>query len=206
MTTWDILISSIPHRHDQLCGLLKELDSQLPAPGVGVHLYRDNLEATYGEKAAALLASSAADYVSYIDDDDMPAPDYVARITAALAEGPDYVGYPVRWTIDGELQRPVEHSLRHGRWENLPDMLVRDISEKNPLRRELAWTGVWVGGYAAEQQWAAGVRASGLVKTEVWIDEPMYYYQYSTSDRFTMVRHPMLELPPLPSYPWLTVL
>lgn len=204
--TWDILISSIPHRHGQLCGLLKELDSQLPAPGVGARLYRDNLEASYGAKAAALLASSSADYVSYIDDDDLPAPDYVARIWEALQQGPDYVGYPVRWTIDGELQLPVEHSLRHGRWENRPDMLLRDISEKNPLRRELAQTGLWDGGYGAEQQWAAVVRATGLVKTEVWIDEPMYYYQYSSSDSFTKVRHPVQALPPLPVYPWLTVL
>jgi hypothetical protein len=204
--TFDILISSIPHRHESLCALLEALDAQLPSPGVGVRLYRDNLEATYGEKQAALLASSQADYVSYIDDDDLPAPDYVARICAALAEGPDYVGYPVRWTIDGEPQIRVEHSLRHRRWENAPGMLLRDISEKNPLRREYAHHGVWQGGYGAEQQWAAGVRSGGHVRTEVWIPEPMYYYQYSTTGNFGTVRHPMAELPDLPSYPWLTVL
>lgn len=206
MTTWDILISSIPHRHGQLCALLGELATQLPVPGVGVRLYRDNLEATYGAKQAALLASSQADYVSYVDDDDMVAPDYVKRILVALAEDPDYVGYPIRYTVDGQLQVPVEHSLRHGRWENTPDMLVRDISEKNPLRRHLAHLGIWEGGYAAEQQWAAGVRASGQVKTEVWIDEPMYHYQYITGSSFSAVRHPLPEMPPLPEYPWLAVL
>ena len=205
MTTWDILICHIPHRHDKLCALLKELGSQM-RPGVGVRVYRDNLVASYGEKCATLLASSSADYVSYIDDDDMVAPSYVDRVLAALAEGPDYVGYPVLWTIDAVPQLPVEHSLRHGRWENLPDMLVRDISEKNPLRRELAELGWWDGGYAAEQQWAYWVRSTGRVKTEVWIPEPMYYYQYDSTDSFTVKKVPLPVMHDLPEYPWLTVL
>jgi len=144
--------------------------------------------------------------VSYIDDDDMVAPDYIKRVLAAIEDGPDYVGYPVAWTTDGVPQLPVEHSLRHGRWENLPSMLVRDISEKNPLRRELAAMGVWEGGYGADYQWAAGVRATGLVRTEVWIDEPMYYYRYSSTSSFGAVRHPMAVMPVLPVYPWLVVL
>lgn len=42
--TWQILIPTIPHRHDKLAGLLETLDAQM-RPGVGVLAYRDNLEA-----------------------------------------------------------------------------------------------------------------------------------------------------------------
>lgn len=206
--TWDILITSIPHRHAKLCALLAELDCQLPVPGVGVRLYRDNLEHGYGNKTQDLINSSAASWVSCADDDDMVAPDFVARVMAALESDPDYVGFPVRWTRDGALQAPVEHSLRHGGWHDSADLLKRDIAQFNPIRRELALLGVWEGGYEAERRWGDAVRASGKVMTEVWIDEPVYYYQESPSDTFKTERQPWPaeQIPLLPSYPWLTAI
>ena len=83
--TWDILICSIPHRDPTMLELLAELDRQM-APGVGVIAFRDNLETPYGAKIAGMLAHSTADYVSCVDDDDMIAPDYITRITAALED------------------------------------------------------------------------------------------------------------------------
>ncbi len=208
MTTapsYDILVCSIPHRHASLCALLAELGTQMQ-PGAGVLIYRDNLEASYGAKCQALLDASAADYVSWFDDDDLPAPDFVSSVMKALAGRPDYVGFPVRWTLDGVPQIPVEHSLRHGGWHDTPDMLQRDIVQFNPVRREIALAGHWEGGYEAERRWADQVRASGLVKTEAWIEEPMYYYQDSRGDTFKTprVRMPEADIPELPSYPWLT--
>jgi hypothetical protein len=46
-----------------LDALLAELGRQL-LPGVGVRVFRDNLETVYGEKCQRLLDSSTADYVS----------------------------------------------------------------------------------------------------------------------------------------------
>jgi hypothetical protein len=211
---WDILVTSVPHRHEKLAGLLAELDRQLSelfGPGpvwpAGVLLYRDNLQASYGAKTGALIRASAAEYVSCIDDDDLPEPGYAAWIWAALASRPDYVGYPVRWTRDGQPQARVEHSLRHGEWVNGEDVICRDISEKNPIRRELALLGPWEGGYEAEKRWAGAVRASGQCLTEVWVPEPLYWYREDTADTFTTSREPWAgPLPELPSYPWLTLM
>lgn len=204
--TWDLLICAIPHRHDKLAALLAELGRQI-RPGVGVRVYRDNLETAYGGKCQALVDSSAADYVSFVDDDDLVAPDFVRRVTAALAERPDYVGFPVRWTLDGVQQMPVEHSLRHGGWTSQPGRLLRDIVHFNPIRRDLALLGRWEGGYAADGRWADQVRASGQVQTEAWIPEPMYYYRNSAGDTFQSAREPWRgEIPELPAYEWLTVL
>lgn len=207
--TWDILICSIPHRDATMCALLGELDCQM-RPGVGVIAYRDNLQVGYGSKCAALTRTSQADYVSFIDDDDMVAPDFIRRVLAALGEEPDYVGFPVRFTMNGALQMPVEHSLRHGCWKNGGDMLKRDIAQFNPIRRELAVMGNWEDGsergWGAEVRWADSVRATGLCKNEVWIPDPMYYYQWSPGDFFQTKREPLPLVPPLPEYPWLTVL
>lgn len=94
MITWDILVITIPHRHRQLCGLLASLGGQMQ-PGVAVCVYRDNLQAQIGAKRQRLLQAADAGYVSFIDDDDRVAPDFIPRVRGALEAGPDYVGFPV---------------------------------------------------------------------------------------------------------------
>lgn len=219
LPTWDICITTIPHRHEKLCELLASLDAQIEvAPpsyrmhGVGVLLYRDNLAVSYGAKTRALLEASTADYVSCVDDDDLLAPDAVTRITTALRSRPDYVGFAVRWTRDGVLQwQRIEHSLRYGDWGAGGELLYRDISEKNPVRREIALAGHWEGGDQAECRWAHSIRVTGLLAgaREEWLpDPPVYWYRESTADTFKSSREPLPAdaIPPLPAYPWLTVL
>lgn len=201
-STWDLMITSIPHRHEKLCLLLAELDRQA-RPDVGVILYRDDLEAEYGDKVQAMVDASSADYVSCVDDDDMVAPGYLGKVTAALAGGPDYVGFRVLWTRDGIAQRPVTHALRCGGWQDTPEQLYRDITQFNPVRRELARSGTWAGGYEAERRWADQVRESGLVTREAFIDEPLYWYQECSGDTFVTIRRPLGVMPPLPAYRWL---
>ena len=203
MSAWQILITSIPHRHAKLLRLLDALDRQLPRTGVGVLLYRDDLEVAYGDKTQALIDAATADYVCCIDDDDLVAPDYVERIATVLEELPQYVGFKVRWTRDGVQQRPVIHSLACGGWHDHSDRLDRDITQFNPIRRDLALLGRWEGGWEAERRWGNEVRATGCVKDEVFLDEELYYYQETPGDGFQVQRQPLGTMQPLPDYPWL---
>ena len=212
VTSYDILIPTIPHRHDQLCTLLAEIDRQWQ-PGLGVRILRDNLERpgifSYA-KWQDLLETSVADYVSWAGDDDMIAPGYVARVMAALEDGPDYVGFPVRFTLDGQPQQPVEHSLRHGCWDDWHGgIMVRDIVHTNPIRRELALLTSWgIDNPAEDLYWAARLRVTGRVKDEIWLNEPMYFYQASAASGFWAVRGPLPDslIRKLPVYPWLTTM
>ncbi|HUY45141.1 MAG TPA: hypothetical protein VMV92_05390 [Streptosporangiaceae bacterium] len=213
--TWDILLPTLPHRHDQMCALLAEINRQ-HEPGLGMILYRDNLQragnASYG-KWQDLQEMSRADYTSFIADDDWIAPDFVSRIMDALAQDPDYVGFAVKYTVDGNRAMPVEHSLRHRGWANSPELLTRDICHQNPIRRELALLATWrTGIHHADRQFAGDLRATGKVRTEVWIPDPVFWYQ-ETPDTWTR-RHvrgemwaplPQDEIKPVPEYPWLTV-
>lgn len=204
MTDWDILITSIPHRHRKLLALLEHLDAQLrDQEQVGAILYRDDLEVPYGDKTRALIEASAAGYVSSFDDDDSCSPDFIRSVTAALREKPDYVGFMVRWTQNGEPRIPVRHSLEAGGWHDTPWELQRDIAQFNPLRRTLAMPEAWHGGWEAERRWSDAVRASGLVVTEEFIGDEMYYYQNNTHDTFQTDRRPLGYMPVLPGYPWL---
>jgi glycosyltransferase involved in cell wall biosynthesis len=204
---WQVLIPTIPHRHELLCGLLGALDVQAAA-GFGVLACRDNLQSGIAAKRQALLAASGAEYVSFVDDDDEVMPGFVALIMAALCERPDYIGFPVLYEVSGRTEIRTEHSIRYDGWHAWPEMLVRDISHLNPIRREIASLARFGGGYGEDARWADGIRDTGLVRTETWIPVPMYRYRFRPDDNAATDREPWPEpaIPPLPSYPWLEVL
>ena len=97
---WQLLITTIPHRHEKLCGLLETLDAQM-RPGVGVLLARDTRLAGYRPALQALMDAATAEYVSAIADDDSVSPEFIPAITQALETRPDYVGFRVRYTENG---------------------------------------------------------------------------------------------------------
>lgn len=203
--TYDILICSILHRTDMLDELLGELERQLQ-PGVGVRVFRDNLETVYGTKCQALLNSSAADYVSFLDDDDWIAEDFIETIMDALEQEPDYVGFKVLYTEDGVPQVPVFHTLKYGGWVNNPEALYRDIVHFNPIRRDLAIQSQWEGGDGADRRWADGLRLLGCVRNEVYIDRELHHYRHRSFDTFTAssAQQPLTEHPPRPDHEFVT--
>lgn len=199
---FEVLIPTIPHRHEVLCELLAELDRQM-LPDVGVLLYRDNLDYRVAYKYQTLLDTSQAEYVACMDDDDWVAPDYFKRVLAALAQKPDYVGWPEVYEEGSLPPRIIVHSLCDMS-EEYPGTQFTDIAHKNPIRRELALLGRWTREYGGDQYWADEVRASNQVKTEVFISDPVYHYRWHPGDEFRTPRKPMSEpLPELPSYAWL---
>lgn len=210
--SWDLLLPTIPHRHGLACGLLEEIARQ-HQPGLGVLVYRDNLQrkgnASYA-KWQALQEMAGADYTSFISDDDWVAPDFVARVMAALETGPDFVGFRYRYTRNGERGPAVVHSLRYDGWASQDGMLTRGIGHYNPIRRELALLAAWQPVQDADRLWSAALHATGQVRTEAFIDDEMYYYQ-ETSESWSCrgeswpVPLPADQIRPLPSYPWLTV-
>jgi hypothetical protein len=210
--TWDLLLPTIPHRHDQMCALLAEIGRQWQ-PGLGVIVYRDNMRragnASYG-KWQDLQEMSQAEYTSFISDDDWIAPDFVSRIMEALEGRPDYVGFAVRYTMDGNLAVPVEHSLHYDGWHDYPGILVRDIVHYNPVRRDLALLATWGTSHlGADRDWAADLRATGKVRTEAWIRDQMYWYQETSASWSHWGGRnpgplPESDIRPLPEYPWLT--
>lgn len=205
--TLDILIPTIPHRHHRLCVLLEELERQWEQ-GLSVIVLRDNLErpgwASHG-KRQDLVEAARGDYIVFIDDDDWVAVDYVAKIMAALRQDPDYVGFQVIYTENGTRNWLDDHSLRHGRFGQEGNMLLRDISHINPIRRRLASQVRWSS--QSDEDWTNELRATGTVKTEVYIPEEMYHYRRDYGDGWLTERTPMaLPLPEIPRYPWLTLI
>jgi hypothetical protein len=97
-------------------------------------------------------------------------------------------------------QVPVLHSLQCDGWYNMPNIILRDLSEKNPIRRDLALLSGFEGTYAAERRWADRLRALGVVHNEVYIDREMYHYQNSSTDHFMLPREPLDAPRPRPEF------
>jgi len=155
---YQLLIPHIPHRHDKLVELLDTLAPQMQ-DGVEVLIYSDNLEHTYCEKLQALQDAATADYTSHLANDDSVAPDYIPRMLEAFDEDPDYVGFRVRYTVNGVPGLPVIHSSIHcdGWWDE-PNRLCRDFMYYNPIRRTIADKIPFRGLYC-DREWGDDVRA-----------------------------------------------
>lgn len=134
----------------------------------------------HGERPIAqvrqdLLAHSRADYVCFVDDDDLVAENYVAAILPLL-DGVDYVGFSM--SMDFLRGRLSHHSLRYGSWYDTTDTSYRDITHLNPIRRDLALRGSFAHEpsaqhYGEDQVWAEQVRS--LVKTEHVVSQVLYF-------------------------------
>ncbi len=199
---WQILIPHMPHRHDKLVQLLDVLEPQM-MPGVEVLVYTDNLDVSYQEKCQTLADLSTADYTNHLGNDDSVAPDFIPRIMDAFRADPDYVGFKVKYTEAGQRMMPVVHSLKCGGWFDEPSLLRRDLMYYNPIRRELAQQVRFRGPFC-DVEWADDLRALGIVKSEVFIDDEMLYYQRDSSDNFHTNRAPFPDdqMPALPEYPF----
>jgi hypothetical protein len=177
---WDILCLTMPTRRDFLARLRKNIEPQLVS-GVTFTVMQHFSEHTLGHNRQLMREESDAEYVSFVDDDDLVADNYVARILPLL-DGVDYIGFRVQTSENGiSLPGPTYHSLLCGGWfdKTYADGTKswhRDISHLNPIRRELALAVPMYGGFAEDSRWANDLRALGIVKTEHYIEETMYFY------------------------------
>lgn len=130
---------------------------------------------TLGENRQIMIENAQGEYVNFIDDDDMVPSDYVAKIYPLL-NGVDYVGFPVKVFRGGLFWQMSYHSLKHRDWKTWGDTAFRDISHLNPMKRTLAIQGNMEGNHGEDGRWAKRLRELGIVKTENYIPEPMYFY------------------------------
>jgi glycosyltransferase involved in cell wall biosynthesis len=174
---FEILIPTMPGREHFLERLLAHLESQM-RPGVMISL--DAGPGSIGRKRQRMLENAKAEYVAFVDDDDMVSDDYIPRVLACLETRPDVVGMVVHVTMDGRDYHPsplFEHSLRH-RLNRSWSGQVRTPHHLCPMRRELALRARFPDlMWAEDYNWALGVLEH--LQTEEWPGaEPLYFYEY----------------------------
>ena len=145
---WSILIAQIPERYhlaQPLLHSLLEVQSVARMPDVELLTLMDNRRRPVGAKRNALLDMARGEYVSFIDDDDTVAGDYVARIYRALVAGRkatppvDVVAFRQRATLAPHgVVHDCTYSLAY--WKDRPAEQRRRLAHTdNP--NVLAWSG-----------------------------------------------------------------
>jgi hypothetical protein len=184
---WQILILTQPSRAAmlaQLLNLLREQMAEWPPFGekiqVLTRLFDPKL--TLGENREKLREQATAEYISFVDDDDLIPKHFIRTIFAHLT-GVDQVSFNVKCFSDKHELGPAFHSLQfkhwhqlNGRLEGTKPGLYRDISHVTPMRRTLAMLCKMEGGIGEDCRWATAMRATGKVKTENYIEDFLYFY------------------------------
>jgi glycosyltransferase involved in cell wall biosynthesis len=174
MKRLSLLVCSLEARHRDLCRLTNCLQPQM-SDAVELLINIDAGQKTIGQKRNELLEQAAGDYIAFIDDDDLVADDYVEKVLAAVATGPDCCGMEGIITLDGKDPRRFIHSLRYREWFERDGVYYRNPNHLSPVKRELALKiGFPEKNYWEDRDYSA--RLLPLFHREVYIDGPIYYY------------------------------
>lgn len=143
----------------------------------------DRLEPSIGAKRNNLLQAAEGIYVAFIDDDDQVSSNYILRLLQGMSEGVDCCSLRGIITDDGKNPRIFEHSLRHGKYETIQmdgkDYYLRFPNHLNCMRSGIAKKFTFPEiNHGEDTSFATQVHKSGLLKTEYWIDDIIYMYEY----------------------------
>ncbi len=205
---WSILICGISERYHSAHGLLYSLlESQSVSKMQDVELLylMDTRRRTVGEKRNNLLSMAKGEYISFIDDDDAVASDYVQKIYRTIGKTRKdptpaaVICVGQRATLEpANVVHECSYSIAHWK-DRKPD--VRRVLVASDKPNVLLWTGppahtmCWKRSIAAgsrfpeknfgeDVQWVDQVCELATVET-VLNGEPLYHYKFSETGSTT---------------------
>lgn len=203
------MIATVSVRNDQFSTLIKKLLTQVDRYGgdIQVLAYWDNFERPLGEIRQKLVEAADSSYVCFLDDDD-DVPDYYCEKIYPRLNGVDYVGWRMQLYHDGQKMKPTYHSLKYTQWSEDDKGWYRNVSHLNPIKRELALKGDFTKSVPEDVDWATQVVP--FVKTENYIEEPMYFYMHKTGESLWDKRNTPIVKPERPEvndlyFKWLEI-
>lgn len=187
-----ILIATLESRKEQCHALIERLTAQDVNSEVQILVSRDDGGARVGAKRQSLLAAAKGLFVVSHDDDDEPSDDYVPSILEHCKEGVDCIGF--RIDCYGYAKgRPslLEQAIvsnRYPRWaENVDGFrYVRHTHHLVPVLREHALKVGFdpTSKYGEDYAYSMGLKRSGLLKKEAFIDKVLYTIRHNPNKVF----------------------
>jgi glycosyltransferase involved in cell wall biosynthesis len=180
-----ILICTINSRKEQLNSLLSEISRQTSSTDcVQICINSDEKGGKpTGTKRNELLDNAEGDYVVFIDDDDHIMPNYVSAILKALKHEPDVVGFNGYMTTNGtnrenwSISKDLEYeTILDSNGKKFYNRFNNHLSPiKAIIAKQIRFPDIFIG---EDYQYAKKLKNSELIKTEVFIDEYLYHYDY----------------------------
>lgn len=177
MLKLSILICSLEKRITMLDNLLSVLHVSCSGLPIEILHLSDNGEMKIGDKRNRLLEMSKGDYCSFIDDDDTVDVLYGKEIIGAINNGnPDCVGIcGVLKQKDGNWQ--FRHSITVSRWcrDKKNRIYFRTPNHLNPIKRVFCLAAKFpASSFGEDRSYSERIRT--YLKTEVFVERPLYYY------------------------------
>jgi len=174
---WSILVATVPSRiRTYFPDLLEVLQQQIGDRPIEVLGLYDNKYRTVGAKRNALLSMAEGRFLSFLDDDDCIAPNFVERIHDALLADPhaDVFVYDQWCSVNGAqpyLCRygiELEYTQTTTLWTGKP---AHNMVWRTALVENLRFPELNIG---EDTTWCQ--QASARAKTQIRIPETLYYY------------------------------
>lgn len=179
---WQILIPTIPEREESFNRLNNELIRQIgERQDVSVLSLNSKPKSdgglSIGAKRQKLVDMATAEYISFVDDDDRVAPNYVDEIYKALETGKDIICFDQFVTLDNywsicsfHMEYPNEqakpHQFKRQPFHVCPHKLIHARNSQFPNK-----------GYSEDWEYMKGVL--NQVKTHLKINEILHHYNHS---------------------------
>jgi glycosyltransferase involved in cell wall biosynthesis len=183
----NILIPTTPDRDTFMVPLMKELQSQVERlklwGQVGILINKDNFEHAIGWKRNELLKAADADYVAFVDSDDRVSTNYIGSVMEGIMKGADCCSLTGLITEDGANPLIFQHSIKYNAYktnpEGMPVRYERYPNHLNCIKASIAKQFRFPEkNHGEDTDWATQIHQARALKTEHWIEDIIYYYDY----------------------------
>ena len=172
--------------HDLIDDLLRQAEEEGEKDNIEILTAFDNREESTGSKRDYLIRKAKGKYVCFVDSDDYVTTDYIKLILSEIKKGVDVVGFKgwittnnknrTSWIISKDMPYDTVTNIRGDA------ILYRRFNNHlSPIKREIALQIGYRDMYVGEDyDYAVRLKASGLIKTEGFINKEIYHYKYIT--------------------------
>lgn len=136
---------------------------------------------TIGKKRNYLLNKANGNYVAFFDDDDRPGEFYIKHLIEGIKKGVDCCSLRGIITTNGGPPELFEHSLKYSEWKTTTNEIKyeRYPNHLNCIKADIAKRFQFPEiNFGEDHKWSKALHESGLLKTEHYINDVIYHYQY----------------------------
>ena len=180
-----LVICHVPGRERKLERLLKRIEPDRHL--IHLHVEQGRYYSTIGECRQNAIEQVDSEYLFFVDDDDLLTEGAIPKIVEALDERPDCLAIKEIRYEDGIFRGYSHHDMACAapgkyRLTDLEWRFDRYINHVCPTRTEIVkHIGFDIHKNRGEDgDYSERLRASGRLKTQVVIEEPIYEYWYRT--------------------------
>ena len=139
-----------------------------------------------GTKRNRLLERATGKYLCFFDADDTPSHDYIDQVMKGIESGCDCTSLRGEISIDGKFDGVFEHSIKYKEWKTTKNEVKyeRYPNHLNCIKSEIAKLFKFPDiNHGEDADWSTQIFQAGSIKTEHYIDDIIYYYDYESNKK-----------------------